>query len=351
VFGQKFLLVAAFTAGIGLALGAVAVGIATRNGDGVRASPTVATATVTLSSSPASTVTPGQTPTPAATPSPTPTRTPSPTPTPTAVVPPPLEPDMLALQAEIEAIVEDGAWAGSPSVAITDLQTGEMVSVAGDELRYSGCVMNLFVLIAVMQEVGAGKLAIEDVGEAVRETIRNSNPETARDLYGLLGDGDVLEGVRLVDALIREMGFGPEDVLLDHPPAYGEYSLGVDPNNYLTAGAMAELMRLLWDGVILDGEERDFFLGALLGVKPGLNYLLAVLPDEVNVGHKNGFFEGTEGYVDNDAGIAWFTDSLGQVRAYAITYLSSEGGGLYSTAQVAQEISRAAYRAFRERYP
>lgn len=265
--------------------------------------------------------------------------------------PPPLGEDLLALQEQIEELVWANQWAGEISVAVTDLQTGELVGVQGHVLRYSGCVLNLFVLLAIMREVEAGNLPLALVGEDVRETIRNSNPVTARHLYGVLGGGDVMGGVLRTEALIKELGFGPDDVVFDHPPGYLEDSLGIDPNNYLTAEAMNRFMAQVWKGESIGGEARLFFLEALLGVKPGLNYLLAVLPDDANVGHKNGFFPGTDGYVDNDAGLVWFRTGEGELRAYAITFLSVQGSGLYSTAWLGQQLSKAAWETFRARYP
>lgn len=274
-----------------------------------------------------------------------------PSPPPPPPGPPPLSAEMQALQARIEALVWPNQWAGEISIVVTDLQTGEMVDVQGHIPRYSGCVMNLFVLLAILREVEAGNLPLASVGEDVRETIRNSNPVTARSLYGVFGDGDVMEGVRRTEALIRELGFEPGEVIFDHPPGYPHDSLGIDPNNYVTAAAMNRFMAQVWKGESIGGEARLLFLEALLGVKPGLNYLLAVLPGEASVGHKNGFFPGTDGYVDNDAGIVWFRTGAGELRAYAITLLSVQGSGLYSRAWLGQQLSKAAWETFRARYP
>jgi beta-lactamase class A len=295
-------------------------------------------------------------PEPSSSPTIAPTRTPAPEPTPTASPTASPEPfkdesaigeDMLALRDAMQAAV-DAYWVpGVYAVAVTDLQTGETVSVRGTEPQLSGCSMNLFVLYQVVQDVASGKYPLETVDALVRATTWSSNAKTARDLYVIAGDGDGTEGVKRVHSLIASLEL--EEVLIDHPPAFHEYSLGIDYNNYVTAESMNRALAALWSGEIVDGELRDYLFEVLGIVKPGLNYLTAVVP-EGTVSHKNGFFVGSNGYVDNDVGIVRL-QRVDEVYAYAVSFLSEQVPSEYGDVALGQQLGALAYEVMAARYP
>ena len=57
-----------------------------------------------------------------------------------------------------------GVWIpGNYAVAITDLQTGETVSVNGGRSQLAGCIANLFMLFQVAHDLETGKYAAEHV--------------------------------------------------------------------------------------------------------------------------------------------------------------------------------------------
>jgi beta-lactamase class A len=291
-------------------------------------------------------------PEPSPSPSPTVAPTQSPDPTPT----PPPEPftdaeaigqDMLELRDAMQAAV-DAYWVpGVYAAAVTDLQTGETVSVRGGDRQLSGCSMNLLLLYQVARDVEAGRYGLETVDGLMRATTWSSNAKTARDLYVIAGDGDGVEGVRRVQRLIASLEL--DDVLLDHPPAFHEYSLNIDYNNYITAESMNRALAALWAGEIVDDEMRDYLLEVLGVVKPGLNYLTAVVP-EGNVSHKNGFFVGSNGYVDNDVGIVQLQRG-DEVYAYAVTFLSEQVPSEYGDVVLGQQLGALAYQVMASRYP
>ena len=103
-----------------------------------------------------------------------PTATPSPTPAtyrrvipgvsnealPTPAAPPPrIAPDMSVLQQSLQAAVTRFPVSGAYAIAVTDLQTGSSVDVKGDSYQLSGCIMNIFVLVAAMLDVQGRLLA------------------------------------------------------------------------------------------------------------------------------------------------------------------------------------------------
>ncbi|MGE0134799.1 MAG: serine hydrolase [Dehalococcoidia bacterium] len=259
---------------------------------------------------------------------------------------PPPAADLLLLRDRMAAAI-DAYWApGRYAVAVTDLQTGETVSVNGDRLQLSGCVINLFALLHSVRDVWGARYPQDAVESLIAATIWSSNPHTARELYRLIGDGDVVEGVRRVEAYARE-DLGLSGVILDHPPAYSE-SIGINPDNWVTADAMNAALTALWrHEAIPEPSWREFLLYHMTQVKPGLNYLTAVTPALVS--HKNGFLPASTGYVDNDVAIVRFDARDGE-RAYAITFLSEGVANEYDDIPLGQQLTYMAYEAMTTRY-
>jgi len=295
-----------------------------------------------------------------ATPTPVATPTPSPPPLATRVViaglkladppppPPPVDPAFLQLQADIQAAVDAYRSEGEFAVALTDLQTGNAVGANADRYQLSGCVMNFFVILQAVIDAQDGRYPLETVDDLVRATIWSSNATTARELYRIVGDGDATSGVARVSALLK--GLGLSEVIIDHPPAFPGDSLGVDLNNWITAAAVNRALVQLYRGEILDEEHTAYLLEAMTGVKAGLNYLVAYTPGEAVVSHKNGFFYGSNGYVDNDAGIVTFRRN-GVTYAYALTLLSQGVPVKYDDIPLANQVSTLAWNYFTAAYP
>lgn len=256
--------------------------------------------------------------------------------------------DFLALQEQMAAAVKTTSMPGEYAVAVTDLQTGETVSVNGDVPRLSGCVMNLFVILQVARDLEAGRYALAEADALVAATTWSSNAATARELYVLVGDGDATRGVERVDALIRDV-LKLDGVRIDHPPLYHADSIGRDYNNWITAEGVNQALAALWRGDILTPKWRDYVLAHLAKVKPGLNYLTAVVPEGI-VSHKNGFLEADTGFVDNDSGIVRLQRN-GREVAYAVTFLSQEVPVKYGDAVLGQKVSKLAYDVMAARYP
>jgi beta-lactamase class A len=298
----------------------------------------------TATAPPEATTVPAPTSTPAP---PSPATPPSPTPIP--------EQPVVEVAAPISELEEtlaglvDAYWSrGEFAVAVTDLQTGETVGVDLDRRHLSACSINFFVLLQATIDVQDGRYEEPLVGDLIRATTWSSNPVTARELYRIAGDGDVLAGVERVADLARELGGA--GITLDHPPLFAAESLGADRNNWVTPRAMNEALRATYSGDVLKGEWLDYLLEAMTAVKPGLNYLMAVGP-ESPVSHKNGFFQASDGsWVDNDVAIVRFEQD-GADRAYAISFFSQGVPEKYGDVALGQQLSTAAWAFFQRRYP
>jgi hypothetical protein len=64
---------------------------------------------------------------------------------------------------------------GDYAVAVTDLQSGETISVNGGVPHPSGCTINLFLLFQVAIDLEAGKYPLALVDEFVRDTTWSSD--------------------------------------------------------------------------------------------------------------------------------------------------------------------------------
>lgn len=167
-------------------------------------------------------------------------------------------------------------------------------------------------------------------------------------LYAIAGGGDATEGVRRVAQLLHDTLRLPETII-DHPPAYSGYSIGVSGDNIVTAEAMNAALTALYRGELLNPELTGWLLEAMTRVKPGLNYLTANLPYEATVSHKNGFFWAYDGYVDNDTAIVRF-DAGGTTHAYAITFMSEGVAGEYDDIWLGRDLVRLAWEYFTSVY-
>jgi hypothetical protein len=255
--------------------------------------------------------------------------------------------DFITFGESLTAAVAPYDGATRYAIAVTDLQTGHTVGANHERQQLSGCVMNFFVILRAVLDVQEGRYPLETVDGLIRATTWSSNATTARELYRIAGDGDATEGVRRVGELHAELGL--DDILIDHPPAFGGDSLGIDFNNWLTAESVNVAMAEVWHGEMLDEANRAYLLDALAGVKPGLNYLTAYVPGEAVVSHKNGFFPSDIGYIDNDAGIVQVSGPDGGY-AYVVTFLAEGTPYKYADLPLGQELMRMTWEWFAARY-
>ena len=254
--------------------------------------------------------------------------------------------DMLGLRDRIGAVIAGSGI--NTAAAITDLQTGETVDVGGYDNRLPGCTINLFVLMRVVEDLQFGRYPEPQPGDLISRTIYGSNPITARDLLkGWLGGGDVARGISVVNDWVHALGMNA--TLMDHPPAYPQESMSGGIDNRITARDVNRGLRALWDGRVLTPQWRDYLLGKMEGVKPGLNYLIpAGVGYGANVSHKNGFLW-SEGWADNDIGIVWFQRG-GQRYGYAISFFTQSVPSKYADIGLGQRISSLAWQWFVGRY-
>lgn len=277
---------------------------------------------------------------PRATPSPTPRPSPSLTPPPLADEPQPggdqpgtVVPDKHGTRPENTAgeellglrdILQDeiatyAAQTGGTDVgiAVTDLQTGETISVNGNLLHKTGCVINLFALLAAVDRFEDGAASPSSVSWSVQKGIGGSFPPEVKNFLSVIF-GDFRAGVAHARTLMDEWGL--ETAQFDHVPYYG-----TEPYqpNILTALETNDVLARLWYGELFGPEWTDYTIGVLRNSFSYVDYILPkYLPWSATVGHKIGYHWDFDGWVNNDVGIVSFTGDDGQQKAYAISYFS-----------------------------
>ncbi len=220
------------------------------------------------------------------------------------------------LQAEINSYA---AQAGGIDVgiAVTDLQTGETVSVGGNAPHKTGCVINMFALMAAVDQFQAGAASPSSVSYSVTKGIGGSFPPEVKNFLGSIF-GDFRAGEAHARSLMA--GWGMQTYQFDHVPYYG-----TEPYqpNILTALETNDILARLWWGELFSPEWTDYTIGVLRNTFSYIDYILPkYLPANATVGHKIGYHWDYDGWVNNDVGLVSFIGGDGQQKAYAISYFS-----------------------------
>jgi beta-lactamase class A len=264
----------------------------------------------------------------------------------------PLPPDVVSpfmddLEADLRAMV--GPWAGENAVSVTDLQTGRTISINGARQQPAACTNKVFIMMAVAQDISAGKYSADDVADLVQSAMGPSNTVPARELIRKVGNGDIGAGLQRIHGIMQSLGM--YDSIMRHPPDFpGDYGLG-DGENFLTADDMNRALAKIYLGQSgLTQWERDYVLWSMTLAIPGQQYSLGgPLPDGTVLYHKIGLIYAPYN-TWNDAGIVVFARH-GQQYAYAISYLGSWGPDWHDAYYNGASASAAAWDAFSAAYP
>jgi len=233
-------------------------------------------------------------------------------------------PQFLALRDALEqSIIAYNAEVGGIDVAIavTDLQNGERISVGGNVLHRTGCVINLFALLGAVSEFQAGNASPAGLGYSIKKGIGGSYPPEVKNFTQSVF-GSYLTGTYHARNLMASWGMSAS--YFDHIPYYGgEYPAP----NILTALETNDILSRLWHGQLFDAQWTSYTIGVLRDSYAYTNYIIpGRLPSQAKVGHKIGYYADWDGWVNNDAGIVSFTGADGAQKAYVITYLSQMAG-------------------------
>lgn len=257
-------------------------------------------------------------------------------------------PEFMALRNALEqSIVAYNAQIGGIDVAIavTDLQTGQTISVGGNVVHRTGCTINMFALFAAVGEFQAGNASPDSVAYSIKKGIGGSYPPEVKNfLETIFGSREA--GVESAREQMRSWGMTTS--FYDHVPYYG----GEFPApNILTALEANDVFAKLWRGQLFDAEWTAYTIARLRDIAWYVQYILpGRLPSEATVAHKIGYYADDDGWVNNDAGIVSFRGADGREKAYVISYMSQLANTEYIGYSFGAELSRDVWDWFVGKY-
>lgn len=236
------------------------------------------------------------------------------------------------------------------AIAVTDLQTGERISVGGNETHRTGCVANFFGLLSLVDYLDSNEADPDPYEADVLQGISGSLPHhVARFLTASYGSTDA--GVMAGQRIIGEIGLA--DTVYGNVPGYPADD--ASPNfrrNQITAADANLVLEALWKGNIFSPAWTGYTLTRMREVANwGLRYIIpGQLPGSAIVAHKIGYFLDGDGWVQNNIGIVTFTGDDGTEKAYAISFLSEKGPTEYGAAFFGSYLSKLVWDFFLAKY-
>ena len=255
---------------------------------------------------------------------------------------------MLGLKAELEQRIADySASVGGidVAVAVTDIQTGQTISVGGNTLHKTGCTINMFALFAAVDRFQAGLASPDGLWYPINKGIGGSYPPEVKHFLDVIY-GSYTQGVDRAREMMAEWGM--QASVFDHVPYYG----GAEPPpNILTALELNDILNRLYHAQLFSPEWTGYTVQVLTDIAPYVQYILPkYLPSGASVAHKIGYYWDYDGWVNNDAGIVTFTGSDGQKKAYIISYLSQGARSEYTGYSFGATLSRVVWDHITPKY-
>ncbi len=265
---------------------------------------------------------------------------------------PELSEPMARLLTDLEALVRElegpRGERADIAVAVVDLQSGEAISVDGDEQHLAGCTIKLFPALKAAHDVQTGTRSFDaSLDYLLQRTVRVSNNADSRYLLNLVG-------VPETNAFMAEV-IGTQGSLITHGPGYyGENVLyGIEePDNYLTADDLALAFSKLYQGELTTPELTTYLLDVMTQswlTPPEYGVILhQAAPWGVRVSHKIGYV-GPPFNVWNDAGVMMADTDEGTI-AYAVAILTEGNDYYWQGPPRARQIAERIFQHFNETY-
>jgi beta-lactamase class A len=250
------------------------------------------------------------------------------------------------LQTQISARLS--GWNGKYAVTVTDLQTGQTVSVNGARSQTAASTIKIFIAIGIAQQIDAGHIAKDDVDGLMQAMMGQSSNEAAYELIEMLGNGNIVAGTRAVNTVAQNLG--TTGTFLDSPPDHPEIDIGIARDNLLTTNDLNLVLTKLYHGQILSPASTDYVLYCMSLPSDWQNGSVGgPLPAGSTFYHKPGWI-GAPYDTWNDAGIV-VVNRNGLNLAYAISYLGSFSGSEGEDYNRGYAVSDLVWSYFDAAYP
>lgn len=234
-----------------------------------------------------------------------------------------------ALKLEIAAVLEEcsGPWA----VYAEEINSGASV-FCGKEAQardpmIGASMIKMFIMAKTYELIELGVLAEEDVYDDMYDMITISDNDDTNRLTRQLGHGSTEAGRALVTDFAARMGC----------PEVQHNRLMLDFNgyeNYVSVGACAKLLRMIYEGTCVSEEASEAMLEILLG-QTDRNYIPAGVPDDVRIALKGGDLPNCQG----DSAIVFL-----EGNPYIVCIITNSSHSDYNEQKIG-EISGLIYRA------
>lgn len=239
-------------------------------------------------------------------------------------------------------------WNGQFAVSVTDLQTGQIISVNGNRKQPAASTIKIFIAIGIAQQIDAGNIDRRDVDNLMQAMMRSSDNQASYELIEMLGHGDIVAGTAEVNTIAQALG--TTGTFLDSPPDHPEIDLGIAADNLLTSNDLNLVLSKLYRGQILSPSSTAYVLSLMALPEEWQNGSIGgPLPSDSTVYHKPGWLDAPYN-TWNDAGIV-IVNRIGQQISYVISYLSSFGDSEGSAYDNGYTVSAAVWNYFDAAYP
>ena len=286
---------------------------------------------------------------------------------------------------------------GTVGVAAKHLETGDSVSINGEESFPMASVFKLPILVELMAQTVEGKLSLDDevslqpqeqhlgsgllsgldapgitlsVRNLIKLMMQHSDNSATDILFNKVGAENInarlesygIEGITvdrscqhlIMDAIgldfAEHQGMNLEEVIGSYRAKLRENrDLGKEARENFTSvmkdqstpEAMNALLEKIFQQEILDKESCEYILEIMLGCETGERRIKAGLPRGTRLAHKTGTIGGTV----NNIGIIYLPDGLGHV-ALTVFFKDTEEGETREVEDKIAEISRYVYDYF-----
>lgn len=232
--------------------------------------------------------------------------------------------DESELDRQIEQI--SNAAQGRVGVTATVLETGETVTLNGDQQFPMQSVYKFPIGMAVLAQVDQGKLELEQrvqvepsdfVSDLQHSPIRDANPQgvelsVAELLRYTVSESDgtacdvllrLLGGPEVVTQYLRDLGIN--DMIVANTEKEIGQDIAVQYRNYATPDAAVALLRVLHEGQGLSASSQALLLQLMTETPTGLQRIRGLLPEGTVVAHKTGSSRTVDGVTaaTNDVGL------------------------------------------------
>lgn len=237
-----------------------------------------------------------------------------------------------SLEAALEAALADctGRWA----VYAEELNSGASVFCGKDagvrDPMIAASMIKMFIMAKTYELIELGAIETEDVYQDMFDMITISDNDDTNRLTTYLGSGDATAGRALVTDYALRMGL----------PEVKHNRLMLDFNgseNYVSVGACAKLLRMIYEGKCVSEEASRAMLEILLA-QTDRNYIPAGIPQGIDIALKGGDLQDCQG----DCAIVFL-----EGNPYIVCIISNGSHNDFNTQKIGQ-LSGLIYEAMAE---